>query len=100
MGNKQEKESIIMTIEENFGSLNGIKKSKISLIPLEVLQTKVTAASLHEAWYAIPKNKRMHLREYLPCFRHYNKPFHEDHIDGPLPARRNCPMCKHDELVY
>lgn len=67
MGNTQEKvDEAIVTIEENCGSLSGIKKSIIPLIPLHILQTKVTPISLNEHWLSIPKRKRVNLREYLP----------------------------------
>lgn len=79
-----------------YNNLNGISKSVIPHIPVDDLQ-QIDSESLKQNWNLLPYEKQCHLSEYLPCQDHYNKPWHEEHIDGPPPAKKDCYYCENNE---
>lgn len=77
--------------------LHEFSKEELKKFPLEYLLDHAQPAELLYAWNKLPSeythNHFLQIR--LPCFIHYNNPFHmEEHVDAPVPSQNKCYSCQ------
>lgn len=67
---------------------------QIKQLPRNYIE-RLDASDLDKIWEHLPakykNDKKLQLQ--LPCYEHYNRPEHRDHIDGPPPSKAACWMC-------
>lgn len=73
-------------------NLNDIDPDLIKYMPLDVIKIQ-PAEDIKKIWSFLTTKKKEELEQYLPCYKHYNTPEMEEHIDGPPPSKIHCYEC-------
>jgi len=49
-----------------------------------------------QLWNKLPEHltSDLEVQGYRRCFKHYNQPCQQDHIDGSTPYVKDCALCK------
>lgn len=84
-------------ISRSGGWLKGIRKGIISFIPVEVLRTSVKCKAIEQNWIYLSWRQKAKLQEYMPCYKHHNRSWMKEMVDGAPPPKRMCLGCKMGE---
>lgn len=72
-----------------------LSSEQLKFIPKIILLQNFTK-HIDYLWDKLPEylKKDPEVLSYRQCQKHYNQPWQETHIDGPLPLIKDCNKCK------
>lgn len=72
---------------------------QLQFVPKAVL-LRTCGNYIDYVWDKLPEHIRAdsEVQTYRRCYKHYNQPWQQTHIDGPAPLIKNCRECHHQDL--
>lgn len=83
---------LVLTSDHDIRELSS---EQLKFIP-KIILIQNLAKHIDYLWDKLPEylKKDPELHSYRQCQEHYNQPWQESHIDGPLPLIKDCDKCK------
>lgn len=74
--------------------INDLTAEQLQFVPKDIL-LRVYGDYIDCVWNKLPEHIKAdpEVQTYRRCYKHYNQPWQQTHIDGPVPPIKNCIKC-------